>query len=284
MLGSRSIIHEGWKATTNHISTGVLDEEELPSGSRDFADDRWELFNLTEDFSEAVDRADEEPALLQQLTDLWRSEAERNQVLPVSDGMLDRLTGLIPPTWPAGSSRTFLPESGPVHDESVPLLWGGFVLTADVDAIGPETEGVVVALGDWVGGVRPLRRGRRRQLHVLACRADALHLEHASRTAARSAHPSGCPTPSVTVGPRGSWSSRLTTSSSTPHRWQAHCPSRSNTAGRACGSATTAAFPSPGATRRPGGSSGVVHFVSIEAPGAPVPRLDDEVRAALHGD
>ena len=29
MMGSRSIYHEGWKATTNHISTGVLDEEEL---------------------------------------------------------------------------------------------------------------------------------------------------------------------------------------------------------------------------------------------------------------
>jgi hypothetical protein len=34
MLGSRSIFHEGWKATTNHISTGVLDEEELAIGSR----------------------------------------------------------------------------------------------------------------------------------------------------------------------------------------------------------------------------------------------------------
>ena len=46
MLGSRSIFHEGWKATTNHISTGVLDEEELAIGSRDFDDDRWELFDL----------------------------------------------------------------------------------------------------------------------------------------------------------------------------------------------------------------------------------------------
>ena len=29
MLGSRSIVHQGWKATTDYISTGVLDEEEL---------------------------------------------------------------------------------------------------------------------------------------------------------------------------------------------------------------------------------------------------------------
>ena len=69
MMGSRSIYHEGWKATTNHISTGVLDEEELATGSRDFADDRWELFDLTVDFSEATDRADDEPERVRQLRD-----------------------------------------------------------------------------------------------------------------------------------------------------------------------------------------------------------------------
>jgi arylsulfatase len=30
--------------------------------------------------------------------------------------------------------------------------------------------------------------------------------------------------------------------------------------------------------------TGVVHFVRIETPGAPTPRPDDEVRAALHAD
>ena len=62
MLGSRSIYHDGWKATTNHISTGVLDEEERAIGSRNFDEDRWELFNLAEDFSEAEDRSADEPA------------------------------------------------------------------------------------------------------------------------------------------------------------------------------------------------------------------------------
>ena len=126
MMGSRSIYHEGWKATTNHISTGVLDEEELAVGSRDFEEDRWELFDLTVDFSEAHDRSDDEPERVRQLRDLWDAEAERNNVLPISDGLVDRFAGFIPPPWPAGSSRVFLPGGGPVADESVPLLWGGF--------------------------------------------------------------------------------------------------------------------------------------------------------------
>ena len=152
MMGSRSIYHEGWKATTNHISTGVLDEEELATGSRDFAEDRWELFDLTADFSEAIDKADDEPERVRQLRALWDAEAVRNNVLPISDGLVDRFAGFIPPTWPAGSSRVFLPGGGPVADESVPLLWGGFRLTADIDTGSGSPDGVVCALGDWFGG------------------------------------------------------------------------------------------------------------------------------------
>jgi arylsulfatase A-like enzyme len=152
MMGSRSIYHEGWKATTNHISTGVLDEEELATGSRDFADDRWELFDLTVDFSEATDRADDDPERVRQLSELWDAEAVRNNVLPISDGLVDRFAGFIPPAWPAGTSRVFLPGGGAVADESVPLLWGGFRMTADIDTGSGSPDGVVCALGDWFGG------------------------------------------------------------------------------------------------------------------------------------
>jgi arylsulfatase A-like enzyme len=152
MIGSRSIYHRGWKATTNHISTGILDEEELAVGSRTFDEDRWELFDLSNDFSEAVDLADDEPERLRQLVELWDREAERNQVLPISDGLVDRFSSFLPPTWPAGSSRTFRPGGGPVTDESVPLLWGGFRITADVETDSNRAQGVVCALGDWFGG------------------------------------------------------------------------------------------------------------------------------------
>ena len=113
MMGSRSIYHGGWKATTDHISSGVLDEEELAIGSRNFAEDRWELFDLSSDFSEAVDLAEDEPDRLAAMTELWMSEAERNHVLPVSDGLTDRFGGLVPAAWPAGSSARSFPEPAP---------------------------------------------------------------------------------------------------------------------------------------------------------------------------
>jgi arylsulfatase len=152
MLGSRSMFHRGWKATTDHISTGVLDEEELAVGSRDFATDHWELFDLRIDFSESTDVSKEHPDVVGQLSELWLAEAERNQVLPVDDSFVHRIRAIIPATWPAGRDRTFLPGGSPISDETVPMLFGGFRITAEVLVPEHDAEGMLCALGDWNGG------------------------------------------------------------------------------------------------------------------------------------
>jgi len=151
MLGSRSIIHGRWKATTNHISTGVIDEEELAVGSRSFADDRWELFDLDSDFSEASDVASSHPQVVSDLEQRWLAEAERNHVLPIDDTLTRRLGAMIGPAYPAGSDRTFRSGAGPICDESLPLLFAGFRFTVRVNAA-DDPAGVLLALGDWNGG------------------------------------------------------------------------------------------------------------------------------------
>ncbi len=152
LLGSRSIFHAGWKATTDHISSGVLDEEELAIGSRDFDLDHWALFDLDHDFSESNDVSDDHPETTRKLVDLWMAEAGRNQVLPVDDSLVQRLGAFIPATWPAGTDRTFYPGGGPVSDESIPMLFGSFHITATVDAVGSHPSGILCALGDLHGG------------------------------------------------------------------------------------------------------------------------------------
>lgn len=151
MLGSRSIVHGCWKATTDHISTGVLDEEELAEGSRDFSQDHWELFDLSEDFSESTDLAAAHPDVVRDLEELWLAEAARNQALPIDDTFIRRVGAIIPPLWPAGPTRTFLPGTGTISDESLPPFFGGFRITAEVE-VPDEPAGVLCALGDWHGG------------------------------------------------------------------------------------------------------------------------------------
>ena len=56
----------------------------------------WELYNLPEDFSQAKDVAAEHPEKVQELQELWWSEAERNRVLPLMAGV-SVMYGILPP-------------------------------------------------------------------------------------------------------------------------------------------------------------------------------------------
>jgi arylsulfatase len=282
MLGSRSIYHDGWKATTNHISSGVLDEEELAIGSRDFAEDRWELFDLTTDFSEATDRAAEEPERLEQLIGIWSDEAERNQVLPISDGLVDRFSGFIPPTWPVGAARTFRPGGTPVHDESIPLLWGGFVMTTSFETDSAESAGVVFALGDWFGGFALFLSGG--VVHFTFSRAgDALELASPSAV--------GPGVHEVTI-------SYVVGAGDTPGRMQLDVdharvdsitvegmlPMALQHGGAGLRIGYDSGFPVSPTYAPPAPFSGTVDFVRIEAPGTAQLDAHDEIRAALHSD
>jgi arylsulfatase len=151
MLGSRSIYHDGWKATTDHVSP-LLADERLLEGSRDFDSDRWSLFRLDDDFSEAVDVADAHPDIVQDLEKRWWTEAERNQVLPIEDGVMTRAAAMERPMWPQPTHVRLRPEASPLADEAVPSLGAGALLVADVDVPLGGGEGVLCVMGDWTHG------------------------------------------------------------------------------------------------------------------------------------
>jgi len=151
MLGSRSIVSGEWKATTDHVSRGVTDEEALLEGSRDFDDDRWLLFHLPTDFAEANDVSADHPEVLADLIDLWEREAERNNVRPLADSLTDRLDKLVYPEWGPPNPSVLTTAGSPPRDESVPRISFGGRITAHVTAE-PASEGVLFALGDWISG------------------------------------------------------------------------------------------------------------------------------------
>jgi arylsulfatase A-like enzyme len=151
MLGSRAIYHDGWKATTDHIGSQLSVERELVPGSHDFDEDHWALFDLEHDFSEARDLADEHPDRVKALAELWWAEAGRNQVLPLEDSFIGRAVAMVPPPTPPRFRTAYRPGGGPISEEAIPPLGGGFQLTADVETR-DTTTGIVCALGDWSNG------------------------------------------------------------------------------------------------------------------------------------
>jgi arylsulfatase len=152
MLGSRSMVADGWKATTDHVSKGVVDEERLLEGSRDFAGDEWALFHLPDDFAETHDVAADHPDVLADLQARWSEEAERNQVFPLVDELIGRIAAVVP--WPNAvpGRAVYRPEGGPVPDDSVARLFGGFRMFASVDVPDAGAAGILAAMGDWTGG------------------------------------------------------------------------------------------------------------------------------------
>lgn len=150
LLGSRALISGGWKATTDHVSSGVADEERLMTGSRDFATDTWALFRLDEDFAEAVDVAADHPDVVRELIDLWDSEAQRNGVLPMKDDLFG-IGAMLDSQYPRPDRAVYRPGGSPVSDDSLPMVAFGGRVSATVD-VPPNAEGVLCALGDWTGG------------------------------------------------------------------------------------------------------------------------------------
>ncbi len=279
MLGSRSIVHGRWKATTDHVSTGVLDEEERAVGSRQFENDHWALFDLSSDFSESTDLAAAQPDIVHDLQQRWLAEAHRNLVLPVDDTLTRRVRALIGPAWPAGGNRTFRTGGGPVCDESLPFLFAGFRFTADVEAA-HEPDGVLFALGDWNGGFalfvvsgvlvfafsragellevtadRPVRPGR--QLLSVACavRPDGgtFRLTHGDSTVGTLAFSGGLPA----APQHGGAGLRLGFDSGLPVSARYRPPARWN---------------------------GQLISVRLQTPGPPSPEPPDQLPAALHAD
>lgn len=151
MHGSRGIYHDGWKATTDYVSP-LFGERRYLTGSQDFEDDRWSLFDLSTDFAEAYDLAGQEPGRLTALRELWWAEAGRNQVLPLWEGPASR-AGLHPGEYPPPAVASYVPGGGGICEAQLPPMLGGFTAVAEIEmpAAG-MAEGVICALGDLNGG------------------------------------------------------------------------------------------------------------------------------------
>lgn len=72
--GSRSIYKDGWKASAYHVK------------GQGFNNDKWELFNLAQDYNERFDLSAQNPDKLKELKDLFDSEGEKYNVFPLRDG------------------------------------------------------------------------------------------------------------------------------------------------------------------------------------------------------
>ena len=149
MHGSRSIYSEGWKATTNFVSP-LFNERAFITGSHKYDDDTWQLFNLDEDFSESTDLSGRHPDKVRALESLWVDVATQNNVFPLFDPSANY--PVHPGEYPLPRSMMYEPSDVPVAAGRVPMMLGGFTMTARVTCASQMEGGVLAAFGDHQGG------------------------------------------------------------------------------------------------------------------------------------
>lgn len=149
MFGHRALYHEGWIACCRHgrVPWGNF-------GTVSFADDRWELYNLAEDFSEAQDLSEKFPEKLRELQDLFFAEAAKYDVLPLDDRFIERADVTLRPNYFYGrKSVTFYPGMVRLPEGSAPKLNNiSHTITVKAEVPKDGAEGVLVCLGGDVGG------------------------------------------------------------------------------------------------------------------------------------
>ena len=139
MLGHRAMWVDGWKAVTRHIQ------------GESFDDDRWELYHLDRDFSEARDMAEAEPERLAALIDRWWEAARDYQVLPLDDRILERFH--VPKPRPITTRSRFVYYSGAyIPSDGCPDLKNvSYEIAVDMERADGD-DGTLVACGDVSSG------------------------------------------------------------------------------------------------------------------------------------
>jgi arylsulfatase len=155
MFGNRAMYKDGWLACARldripwKLDAATL--ARFAPGKWDPDSDRWELYDLRTDFSQAHDVAADHPEKLKELRGLFWTEAEKYQVKPLLAGFA-RFYGLNPP----GSERsrfTFFPGTENIGAGMIPPIYNrSFTITADLEVPDQGAEGVIVAESDIMGG------------------------------------------------------------------------------------------------------------------------------------
>jgi len=151
MMGNRGIYHNGWMASTTPLRLPWVNYGVTPSPD----DFKWELYDITKDFTQANNLAASNPAKLKEMQQVFDQEAKKYNVYPLDSSMAERVDPAIRPSLTRGrndfvyyAGMTRIPEaSAPdVKNKS-------FSVTAEVEVPASGTaSGVLGTLGGRFGG------------------------------------------------------------------------------------------------------------------------------------
>jgi arylsulfatase len=143
MMGNRAIYNDGWMASARSGSLPWIHLDQTP----DVNQQPWELYHLSQDYSEADNVAPQFPAKLKQMQSIFDTEAKQNHVYPLDpriDGRQSRI---------AGKHFTYYTGTGHLYICLTPAYENhSHTITAYIDIPKSGADGVLIANGAESGG------------------------------------------------------------------------------------------------------------------------------------
>ncbi|MFD2890886.1 arylsulfatase [Flavobacterium chuncheonense] len=149
VFSNRAIYDNGWMACAQHTFPW---RQDFAPGNWD--NDKWELYNLDEDFSEANDLAKKNPEKLKEMKRIFDEEAQKYQVYPLDDRGTGRMISEKPTpfdksnkhfSYAAGATRLAENASPNTKNKS-------HSITAELELTNKDANGVIIASGGISAG------------------------------------------------------------------------------------------------------------------------------------
>ena len=151
MLGNHAMYQDGWIAST--VPTNPPWELTKPNNPDVINAYKWELYDISHDWTQDENLAEKHPEKLRELQQLFLVEAAKYQVFPLDNSLAERLNTPRPSLAAGRNVFTYTGEiSGIPHGDAPHILDKSFTITADIDVPKHESEGMLVTQGGRFGG------------------------------------------------------------------------------------------------------------------------------------
>ena len=153
MLCNRGIYEDGWMASTTPLRLPWA--KAVPGSKGANPDDfPWELYHVTDDFSQANNVVAQNPDKLKELQDVFDREAKKYNVYPLDATFAERADVSIRPSLTRGrTSFTYFPGTVRVPEGSAPDLKNkSYTVVAEVEIPEGGADGVIATQGGRFGG------------------------------------------------------------------------------------------------------------------------------------
>ena len=149
MIANRGIYHEGWYACTTPPHGPWILNAPLPAP----ADYKWELYDLTKDFSQANDLAAKMPDKLKEMQRYFEIEAKKYQVYPLNNDTFARALAPRPSATSGQTEFTYTGVLPGIATANAPnYLAKSYTITAEVEVPAGGGDGMLVTQGGRFGG------------------------------------------------------------------------------------------------------------------------------------